>query len=103
MTSAFLLAILASSGSVEAAQDQQVTVTAPEARKICRRVEVSSATRIARRRLCLTTQQWRQRNGDTVEEGADTLDVLSPGLSMDVPNSQGAGTRGRSAGGMGPR
>jgi len=100
MMSAFLLAVLASSGSVEAAQGQQVTVTAPEARKICRRVEVSSATRIARRRLCLTTQQWRQRNGNTVEEGADTLDVLSPGNAIEVPNTSGGRTI---SGGMGPR
>jgi hypothetical protein len=60
--------------------ENDVTVTAPTETRVCRAAgpDRSSATRISRRRICLTPTQWRQRNESNVEEAADTLDMISP-------------------------
>jgi hypothetical protein len=54
-----------------------VTVTGPQEQKICRRIgpSNSSATRISRRRVCLTPTQWRERSGVT-EDIDEELEVL---------------------------
>lgn len=64
--------------------ESQVTVTGPEERRICRQVgpQRSSASRIARRRVCRTATQWREvaRNdpaSDGGEAGADDLEVIT--------------------------
>jgi hypothetical protein len=82
--------------------DSNVTVTAPNEAKICRSTgaDRSSASRISRRRVCLTPTQWRQRERDNTEDAADTLDVQNPGLSTDVPNQT---LDRRTYGGMAPR
>lgn len=100
-----LVAIILAAQQPAPPTGSDVTVTGPQEQKICRAggPDRSSATRISRRRICLTPTQWRQREAGNTEEAMDTLDVNNPGLTMDVPNSQDAMSRQPNAGGMAPR
>jgi hypothetical protein len=93
---------LAAAAQQPTATPNDVTVTGPAEPKVCRASgpDRSSSTRISRRRLCLTPTQWRHRERNNTEEGADTLDVIAGDNAIEVPNSNGGRTM---SGGMAPR
>lgn len=103
MISLLILSALAQTAGAPPAQ--QVTVTGPEEHKICRREEVSSASRISRRRVCLTPEQWRERRGGAAaansEDGADDLEGQTRTYSTMPTNGMSPG--GTNGGTLGPR
>jgi hypothetical protein len=60
---------------VAAAGQDGATVRAPK--QVCRYMEVNSASRIARRRVCMTASQWRSRSGNPSDDAEDALAVLN--------------------------
>jgi hypothetical protein len=55
---------------------EQASDTPKQERQICRRVETSSETRVARRRLCMTAAQWRARSDSSTDDAAAEFSVI---------------------------
>jgi hypothetical protein len=55
---------------------EQASNTPKQERQICRRVETSSETRVARRRVCMTAAQWRALSDGSTDDAANELSVM---------------------------
>ena len=55
---------------------EQASNTPKQERQICRRVETSSETRVARRRVCMTAAQWRAQSDGSTDDAAAELSVM---------------------------
>ena len=75
-------AVVVTAMPLVAASGQEGATSASDERRVCRRTDVNSATRVQTRRTCLTRAQWRARRATvTADDGIDDLAIQSQRIS----------------------